>query len=104
MHLIARLGKTQTHRYLPAVYRRLRRLTTYYDEDEQVLAATRQRIQAVIRDLFPDYNKPATFTFGSTGGALMEAYAFNPYHIVWRLTRSTPITSSGPATRASRRR
>lgn len=82
MHLIARLGKTQTHRYLPAVYRRLRRLTTYYDEDEQVLAATRQRIQAVIRDLFPDYNKPATFTFGSTGGALMEAYAFNPYHIV----------------------
>lgn len=82
MHLIARLGKTQTHRYLPAVYRRLRRLTTYYDEDEQVLAATRQRIQAVIRDLFPDYDKPATFTFGSTGGALMEAYQFNPYHIV----------------------
>ncbi|NBB75061.1 MAG: transposase [Bacteroidetes bacterium] len=82
MHLVARLGKTQAHRHLPAIYRRLRRLTAYYDEDEQVLAATRQRIQAVTEDLFPDYDKPATFTFGSTGEALMEAYAFNPYHIV----------------------
>jgi hypothetical protein len=81
MHLVARLGKTQAHRHLPAIYRRLRRLTTYYDEDEQVLAATRQRIQAVTEDLFPDYDKPATFTFGSTGEALMEAYAFNPYAI-----------------------
>jgi len=69
MHLVARLGKAQTHRHLPAIYRRLRRLTTYYDEDEQVLAATRQRIQAVTRDLFPDYDKPAVFTFGSTGRA-----------------------------------
>jgi len=82
MHLVARLGKAQTHRHLPAVYRRLRRLTAYYDEDEQVLTATRQRIQATVEDLFPDYDKSATFTFDSTGQALMEAYAFNPYHIV----------------------
>ena len=82
MHLVARLGKTQTHRHLPEAYRRLRRLTVYYDEDEQVLAATRQRIQAATRDLFPDYDKPAVFTFGSTGRALMEAHVFNPYHII----------------------
>jgi len=82
MHLVARLGKTQTDRLLPEVYRRIRRLTAYYDEDEQSLATVRQRIQAGIEALFPDYDKSATFTFGSTGQALMEAYAFNPYHIV----------------------
>lgn len=82
MHLVARLGKAQTHRLLPETCRRLRRLTAYYDEDEVVRTATRQRIQAVIEDLFPDYDKSATFTFGSTGQALLEAYAFNPYHIV----------------------
>ena len=81
MHLIARLGKTQTDRHLPERYRKLRRLTRYYDEDEETLTATRQRIQAVISDLFPDYDKSATFTFDSTGQALMDAYAFNPYHI-----------------------
>jgi transposase len=82
MHLIARLGKTQTDRHLPETYRRLRRLTRYYDEDEETLTATRQRIQAVISDLFPDYDKSATFTFDSTGQALMDAYVFNPYHIL----------------------
>jgi transposase len=81
MHLIARLGKTQTDRHLPDRYRRLRRLTRYYDEEEETLTATRQRIQAVISDLFPDYDKSATFTFDSTGQALMDAYQFNPYHI-----------------------
>lgn len=81
MHLIARLGKTQTARHLPERYRRLRRLTRYYDEDEETLTAARQRIQAVISDLFPDYDKSATFTFNSTGRALMDAYAFDPYHI-----------------------
>jgi transposase len=81
MHLVASLGKTQTDRHLPEKYRRLRRLTRYYDEDEETLTAARQRIQAVISDLFPDYDKSATFTFDSTGQALMDAYAFNPYHI-----------------------
>lgn len=81
MHLVARLGKTQTDRHLPEPYRRLRRLTRYYDEDEETLTAARQRIQAVIADLFPDYDKSATFTFDSTGEALFDAYKFNPYHI-----------------------
>lgn len=82
MHLIARLGKTQTARHLPERYRQLRRLTRYYDEGEETLTAARQRIQAVISDLFPDYDKSATFTFDSTGTALFDAYQFNPYHIV----------------------
>jgi transposase len=81
MHLVARLGKTQTDRHLPERYRKLRRLTRYYDEDEETLTAARQRIQAVISDLFPDYDKSAAFTFNSTGRALMDAYAFDPYHI-----------------------
>jgi len=82
MHLVARLGKTQTDRHLTERYRRLRQLTRYYDEDEETITAARQRIQAVISDLFPDYDKSAAFTFNSTGTALMDAYAFDPYHIV----------------------
>ena len=41
-----------------------------------------QRIQGVIGDLFPDYDKSAEFTFGATGEALMDAYAFDPFAIV----------------------
>ena len=81
MHLVARLGKTQTHRLLPEVYRRLRHLTSYYDDDEEVLTATRQHILALIGELFPDYDKSATFTFDSTGAALFDAYRFDPYAI-----------------------
>lgn len=82
MHLVARLGKTQTHRHLPEIYQRLRRLAVYYDDDENLFSSTRQRIQALIGELFLDYDKPVAFTFSTTGPALMDAYAFNPYAIV----------------------
>lgn len=81
IHLLARLGKTRTHRELPEIYRRLRWLTAYYDDDEDLVTTARQRIQAVIYELFPDYDKNATFTFGVTGEALFDAYAFDPYAI-----------------------
>lgn len=82
MHLVARLGKAQRHRHLPEPYRKLRRLTSYYDDEERTRSAVRQRIHRLILELFPDYDKNAEFTFGTTGQALMEAYAFNPFHIV----------------------
>ena len=81
MHLVARLGKAQRHRHLPEIYRQLRRLTSYYDDEEVTCSAVRQRIHALILELFPDYDKNAAFTFGSTGAALMEAYAFDPFAI-----------------------
>ena len=81
IHLLTRLGKTHAHRELPEIYRRLRRFTAYYDDDEGMLTATRQRILAVTHELFPDYDKTAQFTFGTTGEALMEAYSFDPYAI-----------------------
>lgn len=81
MHLVARMGKTQKHRHLPQTYRKLRRLAGYYDDEEQVLAAVRTRIHATVGELFPDYDKDADFTFGSTGSALMDAYAFDPFAI-----------------------
>lgn len=82
MHLVARMGKTQKHRHLPEIYRRLRRLTAYYDDDEEVLTATRLRIQSLVGELFPDYDKDAQFTFGNTGSAFMDAFQYNPYRIV----------------------
>lgn len=81
MHLVARLGKAQRHRHLPETYRKLRRLTSYDDDEECVRSAVRQRIHALIQELFPDYDKNAEFTFGATGRALMEAYRFNPFAI-----------------------
>lgn len=82
MHLVARLGKMQKHRHLPECYRRLRRLTEYYDDDDLALSAVRSRFLALLRDLFPDYDKSAIFTFDNTGSAMMEAYGFSPYRIV----------------------
>ena len=79
--LVARLGKTQRHRQLPDTYQVLRRLTSYYDQEEKTLAAIRTRIEALIVEVFPDYDKSATFTFDTTGRALFEAYGFNPYLI-----------------------
>lgn len=79
--LVARLGKTQRHRQLPETYQVLRRLTSFYDQEEKTLAAIRTRIEALIVELFPDYDKSATFTFDTTGRALFEAYGFNPYRI-----------------------
>ena len=81
MHLVARLGKAQRHRHLPEIYRKLRRLTSYYDDDEVTCSAVRQRIHALILELFPDYDKNAAFTFSTTGAALMDAYAFDPFAI-----------------------
>lgn len=82
MHLVARLGKMQKHRHLPERYRRLRRLTEYYDDEDLALAAVRSRFLALLRDLFPDYDKSAIFTFDNTGSAMMQAYGFSPYRIV----------------------
>lgn len=82
MHLVARLGKAQRHRHLPETYRKLRRLTSYYDDEERTRSAVRQRIHSLILELFPDYDKNAEFTFSATGSALMDAYAFNPFHIL----------------------
>jgi len=79
--LVARLGKTQRHRQLPEIYQVLRRLTSFYDQEERTLAAIRTRLQSLILELFPDYDKSATFTFDTTGRALFEAYGFNPYRI-----------------------
>ena len=79
--LVARLGKTQRHRQLPDTYQVLRRLTSFYDQEEKTLAAIHTRIEALIVELFPDYDKSATFTFDTTGRALFEAYGFNPYLI-----------------------
>jgi hypothetical protein len=79
--LVARLGKTQRHRQLPETYQVLRRLTSFYDQEEKTLAAIRTRIEALMVEVFPDYDKSATFTFDTTGRALFEAYGFNPYRI-----------------------
>ena len=79
--LVAQLGKTQRHRLLSEPYALLRRLTSDYDQDEGSRCACKTRIHSLILDLFPDYDASAVFTFDTTGRALMDAYAFDPYAI-----------------------
>ena len=79
--LVAQLGKTQRHRLLSEPYALLRRLTSDYDQDERCLCACKTRLHSLILDLFPDYKGSAVFTFGTTGRALIDAYAFDPYAI-----------------------
>jgi transposase len=79
--LVAQLGKTQRHRLLAEPYALLRRLTSDYDQDERCLCACKTRIHSLILDLYPDYKGSAVFTFDTTGRALMDAYAFDPYAI-----------------------
>ncbi len=79
--LVAQLGKTQRHRQLAEPYALLRRLTSDYDQDERCRCACKTRIHSLILDLFPDYKASAVFTFETTGGALMDAYGFDPYAI-----------------------
>ena len=81
IHLVARLGKTQRHRQLAEPYALLRRLTSDYDQDERTRCACKTRIHSLILDLFPDYKGAATFTFETTGRALMDTYGFDPYAI-----------------------
>jgi len=82
MHLVVRLGKTQRDRLLPPIYARLRQLNAFYDDEERALASCKTHLFAIIQTLFPDFDKTAHFTFSTSGDALAQAYAFNPYRIV----------------------
>lgn len=82
IHLAATLGKTHRHRALPEPYVLLRHLTAFHDDEVATTSALRTRLIATLRDLFPDYNRPATFIFGKTGRALLAAGLLDPHRLV----------------------
>ena len=44
---------------LPEIYQVLRRLTSFYDQEEKLLVTIRTRLQALIMEFFPDYHRSA---------------------------------------------
>lgn len=82
IHLAATLGKTHRHRDLPEPYVLLRHLTAFHDDEIRTTSALRTRLLATLRDLFPDYGRPAAFIFGKTGRALLAAGLLDPHRLV----------------------
>ena len=81
IHLAGAMGKTQRHRDLPQPYVLLRHLTAFHDDEVRVTSAIRTRLQATLRDLFPDYDRPVAFTFSKTGRALLRQGLLCPHRI-----------------------
>ena len=82
IHLAGTLGKTQRHRDLPAPYVLLRHLTAFYDDEVLTTSTIRTRLLAVLTTLFPDYDRPAQFTFSKTGRVLLRERLLCPHRIV----------------------
>ena len=82
IHLAGRMGKTQRHRDLPEPYVLLRHLTAFHDDEVRVTSAIRTRLQATLRDLFPDYDRPVAFTFSKTGRVLLRERLMCPHRLV----------------------
>ena len=91
LHWAGRLDKTQRHRALPEPYVLLRRLTSFHDDEVRTTSALRTRLQATLTELFPDYDRPLTFTFSKTGRALLRERLLCPYRLV-RLGRTRLLT------------
>ena len=87
IHLAGRMGKTQRHRALPEPYVLLRHLTAFHDDEVRTTSAIRTRLQATLRDLFPDYDRPVAFTFSKTGRALLRERLLCPHRLA-RLGRT----------------
>ncbi|MDT7855625.1 transposase [Rubrivirga sp. S365] len=81
IHLAAAMGRTQRHRDLPEPYVVLRHLTAFHDDEVRVTSAIRTRLQATLRDLFPDYDRSAQFTFSKTGRALLHGRLLCPHRL-----------------------
>ena len=82
IHLAGAMGKTQRHRDLPEPYVLLRHLTAFHDDEVRTTSAIRTRLQATLRDLFPDYDRPVAFTFSKTGRALLRERLLCPHRLV----------------------
>lgn len=82
IHLAAEMGKTQRHRDLPEPYVLLRHLTAFHDDEIITTSAIRTRLLAVLTALFPDYDRPAQFTFSKTGRVLLRERLLCPHRIV----------------------
>ena len=81
IHLAGEMGKTQRHRDLPEPYVLLRHLTAFHDDEVRATSAIRTRLQATLRDLFPDYDRPIAFTFSKTGRALLREGLLCPHRL-----------------------
>jgi transposase len=82
IHLAGELGKTQRHRDLPEHYERLRRLTSFHDDEVETITALKSRLLRTLNDAFPDYDRPSAFTWSKTGRALIREGLLDPYRIV----------------------
>ena len=81
--LLAKLGKTLTHRHLSGDWLALRQWHTYYNELDQQNVALRCQIQRLLGQLFCELSFKKDFIFESPAlPKLIAEFGFNPYRIV----------------------
>lgn len=80
--MVAELDKTQADRVLEGEHALLRELGRVYEAEDQAVVRARCRIDPLLRKLFCDLEKPKSFVFSRTGGAVAELYGWNPAAIV----------------------
>ena len=83
MYLLAKLGKTLTHRQLAGDWLSLRHWHTHYDALDQENVALRCQIQRRLAELFCEFSFKKDFLFESAAvPALLREYGLNPARIV----------------------
>ena len=89
------MGKTQRHRDLAEPYVLLRRLTAFHDDEVRLTSTLRQRLHAVLTELFPDYDCQTQFTFSKTGRTLLREGLLCPHRLA-RLGRTRLLADAPP--------
>ena len=76
------LGKSRLVRQADILQESVRALSRQYEDVNQQSISTRNRIHQLIGYVFPDYSKPASFTFSSSGQALAAEFGFCPQRMI----------------------
>lgn len=76
------LGKSRLVGQADVLQESVRALSRQYEHVNQQAIRARNRIHQLIGYVFPDYCKPASFTFSSSGQALAAEFGFCPQRII----------------------
>jgi transposase len=82
IHLLAKLGKTLTHRNLSGPWQLLRQHNVHYERLDAALVEAKNRAHRLLLELFCDLSFKKDFRFGPSGYKVLKAYGFNPYRMV----------------------
>lgn len=78
---VAAQGRLITDRALPETYELLRGWAALYQDAEDAIIEVKNRIHALVRSLFPDFDFSVDFLYGPSGSAIVKLFGLNPHRI-----------------------